>query len=516
MDLVEDVTVAIASLVAVGLMVGATLALGLLPGPSAAGSAGLDDGTTRDHGPGPDGSASGCVNDDPTGQRGSGPPATAHRAGAVPVAGSNGSRTEEAPDARLFWTCETTYEPTLGVTSDGVLFFAGIDGQSTPRSPLTVTRSEDGGVTWDRVLVRDPGNIDPYLHVDPATDRVFADDIGGCHELSWSDDGGETWTYNPVAACGSVLDHVALFTAPPVTSPTVGYPRIVYMCGGGLGNPANCAKSLDGGVTWVDTGEMPFPHDGGIGHDVGVAPDGTILIGAGAAAEGSDRDQPHVAISSDEGMTWTRVQIAATGMAQGERASLGSEQTHYVDHNVGIATADGKNVYAHWIGRDRLPYLAVSRDGGRSWEDPLMVGPPGVNEANLPALAVGDEGAVALSYIATTGSPGGPPFPADPQEYENTTWDGYLTVAPDADAEDPLFWTTTVNDPADPLVDAGRCGPGRCQEQVDFHDVQIGPDGRPWTSFGSECGEDDLDAAAECYGEGLVGTLVGGPWVGGS
>src|SRR3712207_8600404 len=58
-------------------------------------------------------------------------------------------------------------------------------------------------------------------------------------------------------------------------------------------------------------------------------------------------------------------------------------------HEAGVVTDDKGNVFYTWIAADRLPYLAVSRDGGESWSKPLMIGAPGVNESNLPGIAVG-------------------------------------------------------------------------------------------------------------------------------
>jgi hypothetical protein len=177
---------------------------------------------------------------------------------------------------------------------------------------------------------------------------------------------------------------------------------------------------------------------------------------------------------------------------------------------------------------DRLPYLAISKDDGESWSKPKMVAAPGVNETDLPSLDVGGVGKVALAYMGTTNSPG-QPFPETPgtstnpdcmvaqlpcpppEEYKNTTWNGYLTVTQNALDRDPVFFSATVNDPKDPFK-RGTCGPGRCGLDIlDFIDVTIAPDGQVWSSWVDACtfacaepnGEQDMGA------DGVVGTLLG-------
>lgn len=513
---------------AVVLAAAAFASIGVLTDPTGTGPAGNLSAPDRGEGP----RFGTCINADPTGQAFSGPKARPHRAGARPVT------VEEAapPDAVLYRTCEYTYEPTLGVTRDGDLFYVGYASRTSdsPRAPLTVGRSSDGGASWQRVLTRHPSSLDPYLYVDRDTDRVFASDIDGCVELSWSDDMGQSWTTNPAAACGSVTDHQTMYAGPPVTSVTSKYPNVVYVCGimtiwyGGAAQA--CAKSLDGGSTWVPTGEPAYtytPHtvdavtDGDV--SVGCTPgsghlfvdsSGTLYLPRGHCSRPGDRTtaDPYVAISEDEGATWTRVKVADNGMPTGRSAVFGFllGQERVVNHEAAVAADDDGNVYYFWIARDRLPYLAVSGDGGRTWDDPLMVAPPGVDQAAMPTMMSGSGGALAIAYLGTKESPGGPPFPHDPEAYANVTWNGYLTVTTDALVPDPLFWTTSANDPAHPLV-TGKCGPIRCQQQADFIDVQVGPDGRPWASFVAPCEPTGPTVTSECSGMGLVASLVGGP-----
>ena len=50
----------------------------------------------------------------------------------------------------------------------------------------------------------------------------------------------------------------------------------------------------------------------------------------------------------------------------------------------------------------KLPYMAVSRDAGKTFGPALLVGPPGLKAVNFPSLDAGRPGQVAISYPGTT------------------------------------------------------------------------------------------------------------------
>ena len=64
------------------------------------------------------------------------------------------------------------------------------------------------------------------------------------------------------------------------------------------------------------------------------------------------------------------------------------------------------NIYYTWIARNRLPYLAISRDKGKTWSKPMMIAPPKVTEANPPAMDIGDTGKIAIVYMGTQNARG--------------------------------------------------------------------------------------------------------------
>ncbi|MEA2435276.1 MAG: hypothetical protein QOG54_2733 [Actinomycetota bacterium] len=462
---------------------------------------------------------------------GSGPRAVAHHAGGAPIHGA-----PPGPDARLSRITVDKLpvnagEPTLGVTNKGNVFYTAIQGNTR----VEVARSSNDGESWEFVSPQLNGrnaqllSFDPYLWVDDAkgVDRIFTIDLTvACSYLSFSDDEGESWTTNPLACGRAVNDHQTLFSGPPAITPTVGFPHIVYYCWNDIAT-SSCSRSLDGGLTFSPTGTPPFAgidpgaqqpgvdpenptqQDGRCGglHGHGhVGLDGTVYLPKGHC------HQPWLAISRNDGATWEVVQVATNGVS---------------DHEASVATDRKNNIYYAYSGFDRMMYLVISRDGGKTWTKPLMVGAPGVNETGLPSLDVGGVGKVAIAYMGTTNSPGFP-FPESPgtqtnphcavaqlpcpppDEYKNTTWNGYLTVTKNALAKDPVFYSTTVNDAHDPLKRT-TCGPGRCGLQIlDFIDVTIAPDGQVWSSWVDACvmtcsqgGDKDVGS------EAVVGYLAG-------
>jgi hypothetical protein len=423
----------------------------------------------------------------------------------------------------MTYTGTAGVEPTIGIDKKGNIFFQGARANGIFSPALVVSR--DGGRSWDDVTPQThPFTQDPFLYIDPDTDRAFTADLSfPCTTVSHTDDVGKSWTTSK--ACG-LTDHQNLSAGPPVSSTTVGYPNIVYLCAIDLGQIAaslatSCLKSLDGGITWARTGAPAFTADptkggglygvpgmcgGGSGHSF-VDSQGILYLPRGWCG------QPYLAISRDEGATWQRVQIADIGMALGmDRACVGScTDLPYYDHEAAVAVDKVGNIYYFWIATNRLPYLAVSTDEGQSFSEPMMIGPPGLKEAWGPKIDVGDVGKVALAYVGSTNAPGGETPSGVGEEYtDEVTWNGYITTSIDAVAAKPRFFTASVNHTSDPIM-RGSCAVGRCGVQFDFIDVVIGPDGRPWTSMADGCPApgDPCDTAP--VGAGFVGTVIGGP-----
>ncbi len=364
-------------------------------------------------------------------------------------------------------------EPTIGVTSAGFAFFAAgaFDGPGgLARTEILTTR--DGGKTW-RSVQRElptgngmpPTTLDPYVWVDPDTDRIFSVDLYvGCSFVSYSDDHGESWTDNPFGCGIPVNDHQTLVTGPaPEGLPAPqGYQNYVYYCVNQVADVA-CGRSLDGGATFQPAGSPAYTgYDVGIGFCGGLHghivtdPDGRLYVPKGHCG------QPWVAVSEDAGLTWARHKVS----------DIGSAGIH-----TAITADDAGNLYyLWWDNEEHLPYLAVSRDHGKTWGTPMMIAPPGVREVNFPAIDASGKGRLAITFPGTRSD--------DPTDGERP-WNYYVVTTTNALAKRPLFVSATANKPSDP-IHRGTCT-GRCDGMFDFLDVVISPTGEIWAAATDTC-----------------------------
>ncbi len=447
----------------------------------------------------------------------------------------------DIPEAALYDIGADAAEPTIAIDSKGNLFITASDLDADPAAlnpgnQVDIMRSTNDGKSWEVVSPRvgpvksHAVTLDPYIWMDEYTNRVYTIDLTvACAIMSWSDDLGVSWLTNP-ASCGRpVNDHQTLFGGPPAISPTTIYESVLYYCWNDVAS-SSCSKSLDGGITFSPTGTPAFEGVsagddqtgepdlcGGLhGHGV-VGPDGSVYLPREWCG------LPMLAISRDEGLTWTQIQVS--NLLPGDHFEDGKSDPS-------VAVDKKGNVYYTWVGgKDRQPYLSVSRDRGETWSRPMMIGYPGITESNFATIDAGDPGKVAIAYYAAENSPGPAAWNRNNEEkmreaqqkYAETTWNAYITMSDDVFAKDPVFYSARLNDIKDPIV-RGRCGPGRCGRVFDFIDVEIAPDGTPWAPIVDAC--IDLDRGikptdwncvtkplgAQNFGDqGLVGRLIGGP-----
>jgi hypothetical protein len=441
-------------------------------------------------------------------------PATAHHAGAVIV---EPDEDENAPIPCATRTDWRTSEVSIVITNPGSILFQPVFPEAG--LPIGLIRSVDRGGSWDFILRSPVGTqpitaIDQNLWVDRDTGRVFwirLDDnpIPFPSRLDRSDDDGKTWFASgqpcPNRAFGPLgCSKPQVFTGPPPQSLKhlmQGYPNVVYVCGGGLNtNPLACQKSLDGGNTFGPAVTLPAPAGVSCVLYTSLALNGVVGRDGTVYVPFTPCQRPYIAISHDEGNTWQLILVADTLTLGGGELSLGMDM-------------QGK-LYAAWVGfTDRLPYLAISRDGGLHWGTPLMIGAPGIKEAALPGLVAGKRGQVAVTYLGSENPPG-PPFPPSCSGfslscpgYQNETWSTYITESWNALDRQPLFWSATLNDPSQPTwygctpsftgfatapgsggcnslhSSAGPAGGGR----MDYYGATIAQDGTAWVGFFQQC-----------------------------
>jgi hypothetical protein len=380
--------------------------------------------------------------------------AIAHHVGGVKV---DAPRAADAPVPCVTKTGYRVGEESIVVTNLGTVLLRPIrDVEAPAATKLGLVRSTDQGGSWEAPNA--PSN-DTNMWADRTTGRVFWTSRG---RTDISDDDGKTWYSG-----GRTLnfDHIQVFGGPPIESMKYqmkDYPNVVYVCVGH--SPLKCQKSLDGGMTFGPELDIPYPQTPevmaiqGSAHDCSafglqgvVDKEGTVIVPYGPC------NRPYVAISHDEGSNWQLVPVANTNEIGYGYPSLGMDE--------------GQNLYAAWVGAsDRLPYMSISRDHGMHWSTPLMIAAPGVNEAAVPYLVSGARGQVAVTYYGSKNAPRPFPatcfpvpsprvFPTAPPSppaavtpscpgYEDEKWDTFVTESWNALDQQPLFWSATLNDPA--------------------------------------------------------------------
>jgi len=377
----------------------------------------------------------------------------------------------------------STFEPTIGATSDGNLYMTSWgNGQAGSTAMVKCAGLNEMVLAleyscedvYNPPLLPVANSNDPYLYVDPWTDRLMKFDMHALLGMTveWSDDEGASWSPPTPAGGWAVQDHQTIASSPYSASlhPTTW----VYCINGGYPFPM-CSASSDGGNSWGP--ELPgAPLDcnsGGLTAHLVGSENGNFYRGN----PGCDGTGYSIFRSDDGGITWSEhpLPTAATGTA----ATWNAEEA-------AVAADDADNVHAMWMGLDNMPYYSYSRDAGASWSDVVMIAPPnGVNGTGFPAIAAGADGRVAFGYIGTKG---------------DGVWHGYLTVMTDAFGVQPLMTTVQVNLDADPLDLSEGCGYERCGGFGDFIDLVVDSDGRVW--FGLSHNPTD---------EGIFATMAQGP-----
>jgi hypothetical protein len=395
-------------------------------------------------------------------------------------------------------------ETDIAVSSSGALVFAhtilpvaGVAwphfvGNEVANGGLAI--STNRGASWRGV--QPPGidgqshptykPLDDHLYVDKDTSRVFWNttgtaESGSGNTISYTDDDGATWGFSTAGL--RAAENARITSGRPRGSRTVGYPKVVYFCfntslAGGIepvGGGRLCAKSLDGGATWILLGQgilfrKVLPAHAECGTDQedfgpldGKYPqptrDGRLYVVLTCG------DHRYLAVSSDEGTSWP---LVTTG---GHSVTVPGD---------GQFLIDGRDrFYALWKDvRGRVVY-AFSADRGRTWSRPRGVLAPGVEEVFTWQAAIGGPGELLVTYYGRR--PG------------RTTYDGFLTQTRDAFAAVPTFWSGMANRPSSPLLyRAGGVNPGIL---YDYNGAAVGPDGSGWAGFVKDCGAALTDQA---------------------
>lgn len=381
-------------------------------------------------------------------------------------------------------------EPNIGITSSGCVFMTAME---------KVMRSCDKLATWEsveQIPACQPTTSDPYLWVDPVTDRIFNVQmvvlVGTW--ICWSDDDGETWLGNPYDQGPTpVNDHIKLATGPyaPGGYGLVGvgaelvYPQATYFCYNKLVG-VFCYTSFDGGMTFPVGGQIIglASTAGGLHGSITTAPDGTVYVPVRT-------DNPVLVSSKDSGLTWTSTTVGSDVGTPNPRK------------NAEIGTDTESNAYQTWIGGDNRVYLSRSTDSGSSWDAvSIPVSPEAVISSTFPHIDAGSPGRIAIAYLGSedadllgTEDIDGNAWGGNPHYAPRTTqYHMYVTYSLNALDETPVFQTVRVSE--DPVqvgsicISSGDCRSndgGSNRNLLDFNDLHFDNEGRVFVAYADGC-----------------------------
>ena len=443
-----------------------------------------------------------------------------------------------APVPCVHYTDHGSAEPSLGITSDGTVFVAPVFDATEGSG---IIHSSDDGESWDIVRPKLPnggahGRVQPYMHIDPKTDRIFFATMAGAGidsptgsglDMSFSADKGTTWSFANLIP--DAADWIKIFTGPPVTSTTSGYPNVVYASAPTpISTPIPVAeliglkpinqpvyKSLDGGTTWSHVADRSL-----LPEDVeGCDPFEWIIYGNALVASDGTLYQVlrqctsiKITASRDEGATWTMHAIPEGTLPPFDTRNLLQIVANPNILVTELLTSDSDdNLYLAWVDADGRLRLTSSRDGAMTWSAPVTVSAPDIRQVRYAALASSSPGTLALAYYGST---------------DDIAYHGYITETLNAFDATPSFVSVTVNDPTEPLYkdgfEVGYLGILNGYDLNEIVHVKYAPNGDIWASFTkdmckgvqTETCEWNAEAHASSAGQAVVGRMVHGVHLG--
>ena len=253
----------------------------------------------------------------------------------------------------------TTFEPTIGVTSADNLYMTSWGNGDSGSTAIVRCSGLIGMMNVSDYVCEDVYSVfapvansnDPYVYVDPWTDRVMKFDMHALLGMTveWSDNEGGSWTGPSVATGWSVQDHQTIASSP---YPALLHPTTWVFCVNGNYPYPVCSSSNDGGLTWGPEvpGAPTSCNSGGLtGHIMG-SDNGNFYRGN----RGCDGGEGYsIYRSTNGGLTWTEHQLPTETTGTAETWNFEEAQV-YPDSE--------DNVHAMWMGSDNMPYYSYSKD----------------------------------------------------------------------------------------------------------------------------------------------------------
>ncbi len=374
----------------------------------------------------------------------------------------------QAPSS--FLNADFAGEPSIGVNwrTGHALYMAGT---STYRLDLNAA-SQPATIGWSDVSsIYSANNLDPILATDPTTGVTLAGgDNGPCAVMSKTADDGASWS--PVLPCALATDHPTVGFGPFAGTPPLGSSgsKIAYFCQ--QQDVGVCARSLDGGSTWLPG--VPETGCAGLFGHIQVGPDGTAYVPSVNCVGGDGNIEVGGFSSADNGVSWTSYGIPGAARPVG-------------GFDPSVAITPDSTLYETWArAGDFHPVVSSSATKGLTWSPQVdlagTVNPPIVASAFETAVA-GDNGRLAVAFLGTqVGTAGVSPYTSG----YHGVWDLYVSHSYDGGTT----WTTTkvTSTPVQrgSISDGGTTSLSQ-RNLLDFIGASVTKDGRVVVAYADGC-----------------------------
>ena len=290
-------------------------------------------------------------------------------------------------------------EPMVVQHPSGTIFVTGYGSQvggTDWTAPPPLWRSDDGGETWSRVAVGlssdgAQGNSDVDLAVGPdGTLYLLAMGFNranreGTHvAVGVSHDIGQSWQWH-------WLSRTRFDDRPWISISASGIAHVIWNDGSGV-----CySVSRDAGRSWVEQNRI---HSVGGSSHLAVAPDGAIAVRISpisASANRFDETTDLVAVSRDEGMTWS-LHDAPGHVVWDPTLNDPDKIPRWVEP---LAWGSNGKLYHLWSEGESM-VLGISNDDGVSWTRQIVSEEKG--QAFFPYMVANDTGELAATWFVQT------------------------------------------------------------------------------------------------------------------
>lgn len=357
--------------------------------------------------------------------------------------------------------------------------------------------------------------LDPFLFTDSVTGRTFVSQlVPPCSIASYTDSDGEppvaglptatAWTPSTGCGVGSNFDHQTVSAGPLPAGlvSTYGPNRAVYYCSQVVVE-ATCSRSLDGGITFPQSGVMytlSLVGEGctGLHGHLRIAPDGTAYMPNFSCTDADGGERAALVVADPGPVLSFDIRLLPTSTTTPDFDS---------DPAVGIDAAG--TAYMAFEDATSNMNVAVTKDRAFTYTDIQDIGKPfGIKNATMPKVVGGSAGRAAVTFL---GTPTEAPLATDDIPENNLRsfdpdrgdpkggWHLYIAHTYDSGKN----WTVVDATPTDPVqrgciwwgnVAADRIpeGDASCSSNpernlLDFIDMTVDKQGRVLVGYADGC-----------------------------